>query len=353
MLTQTLISLLRLVQQRISQDPLVTPHEVVAWLCAVQAQDYLGAKWALGLRMQEPVDRAIEQAYNSGAILRTHVLRPTWHFVTPSDIRWMLQLTGPRVHAANAGIYRRRELDAALFARTDVVIAGALQARGPLTREELGAALAESGIQAEGIRLGYMLMHAELEAIVCSGPRRGRQFTYALLEARAPQARRLSREEALAELTRRYFSGHGPATIHDFAWWSGLTVADAKTGLELVNAYLANEAFDGRFYWFPASMNRTAQPSKAAFLLPTYDEFLVGFANFDQRRRAESDESELYNSMIFLDGHFVGSWRRSLEKGIVSIQLRPFTRFSAVQFEAVAAAAEHYGKFLEMPVEIT
>lgn len=343
-------SLQRLEQQRLSSNPLVTPREIVAWLGAVQAQDYLGAKWALGLRMQNPTDNAIEQAFTDGTILRTHVMRPTWHFVTPADIRWMLQLTAPRINAKSARLYRELELDDTLFARSNAVIAEALQGGQQLTRAELGSALVEAGIFAEGMRLGCIVSRAELDAVVCSGPRRGKQFTYALLDDRAPHARILKRDEALAELIRRYFAGHGPATMHDFVWWSGMTVADARAGLEVAASHLTHEVIDGRTYWFSASMPPTSEPSQAAFLLPTYDEFLVGYASFDQSRRAGRDADEVFNSMIVIGGRIAGSWRRTFKKGAAVVELAPFAPLTATEHEAVIAAAQRYGEFLEMPV---
>jgi hypothetical protein len=244
----------RLQNQHIVGAPFARSEEVVAWMGAVQAQEYPGAKWALGLRMQGVKDTEIEQAFAEGKILRTHVMRPTWHFVAPADIRWMLELTAPRVHLANAYYYRMLELDDALFSRSKDAIANALRDGQQLTRAELAAVLAEAGIVAEGMRLGYIVHYAELEGIVCSGARRGKQFTYALLDLRAPQAKTLPRDEALAELTKRYFTSHGPAMIQDFVWWSGLTVADAKAGLEMAGSSLVKEVVDGRSYWRPASM---------------------------------------------------------------------------------------------------
>jgi hypothetical protein len=226
----------RVYNQRLEGPKFQRPGDVVAWFGAVQAQEYALAKWALGLRMEYATDDIIEQAFTDGAILRTHVMRPTWHFVTPADIRWILELTAPRVHAANGTMYRRLELEDALFGRSDEIIARAVEGGRHLTRAELGAALSVAGIDTtNGMRLGYIVHHAELEGVVCSGPRRGRQHTYALIAERAPQARRLARDEALAELTRRYFTSHGPATVKDFAWWSGLTIADVKAGLAMLD----------------------------------------------------------------------------------------------------------------------
>ena len=345
----------RLAQQRLSQNPFRAPSEVVAWLGAVQSQDYLGAKWSLGLRTQGPTDEAVEQAFNAGTILRTHVMRPTWHFVMPADIRWLLELTAPRLHAANATRYRQLDLDETLLRRSDEVIANALQGGQSLTRAELGAALAEAGILAKGLRFIYILFHAELDGIVCSGPRRGKQFTYALLDERAPHARSLPRDEALAELTRRYFTSHGPATARDFAWWSGLTVADARAGLDMLASTMVHEVIDGQSYYFPASMPPAAELSDSALLLPTFDEILVGYTSFDKTRSGGQDLSQkvAFNPRIVIGGRIVGSWRRTFEKGAVNVEIVPFTPLTAAQEAAITAAAQRYGDFVEMPVLYT
>src|SRR5262245_48950376 len=250
----------RLHNQLLSHTKFTQPSQVVAWLGAVQSQDYAGAKWAVAQRTKGLIDSDIEQAFAEGEILRTHVMRPTWHFVTPADIRWLLELTAPRVNAVNAYMYWQLELDDALLRRSNAVIAKTLQGGRMCTRAELGVALAEAGIVAEGMRLGYIVHRAELDAVVCSGPRRGKQFTYALLDERAPHARRLQRDEALAELTRRYYNGHGPATTRDFVWWSGLTMADATAGLDMVASDLTHEVIDGQTYYFWAAMPAAAEP---------------------------------------------------------------------------------------------
>jgi hypothetical protein len=249
-------------------------------------------------------------------------------------------------------MYRQLELDDALFRRSNAAITNALRGGQVCTRAELGAALAKAGIGAEGMRLGYIVHRAELDAVVCSGPRRGKQFTYALLDERAPHARSLHRDEALAELTRRYYRGHGPATVRDFVWWSGLTTADATAGLDMVASDLTHEAIDGQTYYFSAPMPPAAEPSDMAFLLPTYDEFLIGFSSFDKSRTGGQAISEkiVFDSTIVIGGQIVGSWRRTFQKGVVVIELAPFAPLTAAQDAAIATAAQRYGDFVGMPV---
>lgn len=345
----------RLSQQRLTQNPLATAAEVVAWMGAVQAQEYQGAKWSLYLRLQDATDEAIERAFADGAIVRTHILRPTWHFVTPADIRWMLALTAARVNAQDAGMCRQYELDDGLFARSNAALESALRGGRHLTRAEIGAVLAAAGIVATGLRLGLILHRAETDGLICSGPRRGKQFTYALLDERAPQTTRISRDEALTELARRYYVSHGPATAHDFAWWSGLTVTDARAGAEMAGSSLAREVIDGRTYWFAASPLPAPEPNEAVFLLPTYDEFLVGYAGFDALRRGgrSAEESGTFDSTLVIGGRVMGTWRRTIQKAAVAIAVTPFAPLSDAERDAVERAAQRYGAFVNLTAQCT
>jgi hypothetical protein len=214
------------------------PVQVVARLAAMQAQEFVPAKWSVAQRCVGVDDEEMERLFSEGRILRTHLLRPTWHFVAARDIRWMLALSAPRVHTLNRHMYGREGVDDELMARCSRLLAEALRGGNHLTRKEIGDLLGRNGVEANGVRLAYVLMWAELEAVVCSGARRGKQHTYALLEERAPDAAELSSDAALVELTRRYFATRGPATIKDYTKWSSLTVAQARQGLEMMGEAL-------------------------------------------------------------------------------------------------------------------
>lgn len=332
------------------------PVDAVRWLGAVQSQEYTGATWSLGLRMRKAVEADIHRAFNEGLILRTHVLRPTWHFVTPADIRWMLELTAPRILALNAYMERKLELDMPLLHRSNKTITKALEGGHYQTRPELGIVLAEIGIQAEGQRLAYMLMRAELDGLICSGPRRGKQFTYALMDERARQAISLPREEALATLAERYFTSHGPVSAQDFAAWSGLSLADAKMGLEMVKTSLVQETIQDKTYWYIPNDAITADPSPTTHLLPTYDEYAIvmrdGSLVYDPARQGDWRDLPFFGLTV-IDGIVVGNWRRTFKNKAVTIESAPFRPFTDVEQDAFAAAAERFGTFLEMPVVVT
>jgi len=349
----------RLRNQLLLQTNLMEPSQVVEWLGAVQAQDYAGAKWGLGQRMEDATDAAIDDAFNEGKILRTHVMRPTWHFVSPVDIRWILMLTAPRVHALNAFMYRQLELDKAILSKSYKVLEKALPGKRHLTRSELAAAFKKVGILAEGLRLGYFMMSAELDGLICSGARRGKQFTYTLLEERAPQIKPLKRDEALAQLTRRYFASRGPATHQDFTWWSGLTMADAREGIEMVKSQFVNEELNGQVYWFADSASPVRKISPTAHLLPNYDEYFIGFkdrTSIGSRMRTlhlEENSAALNTHIIIIDGQVVGGWRRTLKKNVVIVELNLLTDLTKAEKRAVTETANKYGKFLGLPAELT
>jgi len=353
------IARLRLHNQRLSTTTFKNPADVVGWLGAVQSQDYAGAKWALGQRIKNATDDAIEQAFNAGAILRTHVMRPTWHFVKPKDIRWMLALTAPRILALSATYFRKLELDNAIFKRSNTVLTKALQGGKQLTRAELMSVLKQNGIASDDLlRFTYLIVYAELEGVICSGARRGKQFTYALLDERAPHTRTPERDEALAELAKRYFVSHGPATLQDFGWWSGLTVSDARKGLDSLRSKLISEVENGQTYWF-ADPAPTKVPTPSVYLLPNYDEYTVGYTDrsaiFDTQHNEKLDSrgNFLFNHVVVINGRVVGTWKRTLKKSEVVIELAPFRKLTKVESRAIADAAERYGKFLGLSVSLT
>ncbi|MBN1219139.1 MAG: AlkZ family DNA glycosylase, partial [Anaerolineae bacterium] len=269
----------RLHNQSIAPAVSETPGDVVKRLGAVQAQDYLGALWAVGLRMQAATEQIIEQAIRDRQIIRTWPMRGTLHFVASEDVRWMLALLTPRVMAGAARRHRQLELDAATFARSETLFATALQGGQRLTRPEMMEVLEQGGISPDGQRGYHILGWAARSGFICFGPRQGKQDTFVWLDDWLPEGKTLSREESLAELAKRYFTGHGPATVQDFIWWSGLPAAEARTGLKMVEAGLAREELDGQTYWFLPSSFRAEVASSTAYLLPAFDEYLLGYRN--------------------------------------------------------------------------
>lgn len=350
----------RLHSQWLSGEQGSSPVEVVRWLTCVQSQDHPAAKWALGQRTRGTTEAGIDQLFDQGAILRTHVLRPTWHFVLPNDIRWLLELTGPRIRDGLASRYRQLGIDGGLVARAGAAFAAALSGGRNLTRPQMDEVLRRIGILPEGQRLPHLLMRAKLDGLITSGPRRGKHHTYALLEEYAPNARSLDREEALAELTWRYFRSHGPAQLQDFVWWSGLTATDGRTGIARAGAALAHEMVDGRDYWFDAEADPAPDASSMAHLLPNFDEYTVGYR--DRTAAVDPDRpfdpalfsfGSILSNIVTVRGRVRGAWRRTAVGSGVRIDVRLLDRLAPDEAIAVARAGDRMGRFLTQPVELT
>lgn len=341
---------LRMRSQRLSSAPLEDAAAVIRWLGAVQAQEHAVAKWTIGLRAKV-TDAVLERAFEDGAILRTHVLRPTWHFVLPADIRWMLELTAPRVHGQSAHRYRALELDDVVFARSHALLSKALSGGRQLTRTEAQAVLAAGGIDASGQRLAYIMMHAELECVVCSGSLKGKQHTYALFAERAPGAQSLPRDEALAELTRRYFTSHGPATLNDFARWASLTVADVRRAVGALGRALESMDVDGHTYWFAPGAPPQRRNAPRAYLLQGYDEYVVAYSDsrrvFDIAGVLPSGPTSRppFTHAIMLDGQIIGHWRRTLKRAALLVEVQLLTKVDRPARVALEEAVARYARF--------
>jgi hypothetical protein len=328
-----------------------TARDVVGWLTALQAQDFSMAKWSVAQRTVGATKADVDQALADGGILRTHVLRPTWHFVLREDIRWMLQVTAPRVTALNAYYHRQLELDNKVLTKSSSVIAKALRGGAHLTRRELASVLQGAGIRATGPRLAYIVMRAELDGIVCSGAMRRKQHTYALLDDRAPQAKTLEHEAALAELTRRYFASRGPATMNDFSRWSSLTAGEGREGLALVANELESRVVDGRTYWFgPRSRVARRSSHPAVNLVQGYDEIIMSYS--ESRDASLTPGDRAFFSAILLDGRQVGHWKPTAKRNSVLIQAVLHRALRPAEAKALAAAVAAYGRFVGGPATL-
>jgi hypothetical protein len=339
----------RLYNQHIARQTLKSPAELVKYMGAMQAQDYAGAKWAIGLRLQNGKDDAIEKAMAEGSIIRIHVLRPTWHFVTPADVSWMLELTAPRIMAASAPYHRASKLDKAVFKKSHDALTKALEGGKQLTRMEIKTALQNAGVATDDLRFIHLLMQAELEKIICSGGRQGKQFTYALFDDRVPKSDAITKDEALATLTQGYFISRGPATLQDFTWWSGLTAADAKRGLEIVKAELMNMTVDNREYWMGRDLPVMNNKAPITHLLPAFDEFAVAYSDrgaIVNPRYLKQAGHVIFNPLLVVNNQVAGTWKRIVNKNSADIALSPFCKLNKTQVNAVGAAQRRYRRFI-------
>lgn len=348
----------RLLNQHLACPSFETPKEAVTWFGAVQAQDYPAALWGIGQRMKSATEATVAQAMADGAIIRTHTMRGTWHFIAPEDLRWFLALTGKRQAAKYAHYFRQLGLDDDALNRGKEALIRALEGGKSLTRKELDVALDAAGLSVPNLGSTFVLMHGESEGIIASGARRSKQFTYRLVDEFVPPTPALERDEALAKMVARYFTSHGPATLKDFVWWTGLTVADAKVGLALAQSQLEQEMIEGNLYWFSPAQSEAGIPSPSVHLLPAFDEYTVAYKDrsaLQHPLHMEKTRDPFVNlgPVIVVEGRVVGTWRRTLGKGSVAVSLNPFGTLTEAENEALMAEVQRYGDFLGLPVTLT
>jgi winged helix DNA-binding protein len=344
------IRALRLTNQRLVGDPLPDATSVVRHFGAMQAQDYHGAKWAIGQRCGAS-DRTIEQLFNDGHILRTHLCRPTWHFVLPEDIRWLLQLTGPRVQRQNGTMYRKLGLDERKCTKAAELIARRL-GTGPTTRDVIMADLRKARFDVTENRPAHYLMFAELEGIICSGPRVGKQFTYALLDHCVPPQPPVDRDDALERLARRYLASRGPASAHDLSLWSGLTVSDARKAIGMIERELERVEVNGQHQWYAKGAKPAKIQANTVHLLPNYDEYGIGYkdrsAFYDTTvaRLSGHRGDPVFRHLILVNGSMIGTWDRTLTSKTVDVRTSTFDRLPSTTSKALEKAIKRYSVFL-------
>lgn len=343
----------RLSNQYLARNKFENPGDVVEWLGAVQAQDYPGSLWALGQRTRDASESDVEKAIEDRSIIRTWPMRGTLHFVPAADIHWMLKLLTPRVISRSAGRYRQLGLDDRAFARSKKAIVRALEGGKKLTRTEMYGALEAAKISVAGQRGIHILGHLAQEGLICFSGRRGKQQTFALLDEWMPKARNLQRDEALATLAKRYFTSHGPATLNDFAWWSGLKISEARAALEMVQTDLLHEDIEGQVHWFPPSAAESkSQPGDAgpaAHLLPVYDEYTVAYkdrSSIMNAKYASQTGNAIFRSPIVMNGQVAGTWSRAVTKDAIVVSTNTFVKLKSSELVALKRAAARYGDFL-------
>jgi len=335
---------------------LTQPDDLVAWMGVVQAQDYPAAKWGIGLRLPDNQATDIEEAISKRKIVRTWALRGTLHILTAADIRWVLALVCRTVIARHTLYDRRYGLDDTTFEQSHALLANVLQGGKQLTRKELAAIFEQNKISTKGLRFTFLLYRAALEGVICFGPMRGKQQTFTLLDEWVPPFPVKDREDALAELSRRFFASHGPATIKDFAWWSGLTASDSREAVELIKGKLVTEKDGDLTYW--RSLDQEQPEANESIpnvqLVPDFDEYLVGYTDrlalFHPRIDRKVDLSfGLLGPTILIDGRIAGTWKRTFEKKTVVINCQPYYPLNSSEREYVEAAANRFASFLRLP----
>ncbi|SDF71274.1 winged helix DNA-binding domain-containing protein [Chitinophaga filiformis] len=348
-----------LLQQRLANQQLIRPTfgsapELVRWCGAIQAQDYEMSKWAVGMRLPAATTEQIEASISKGELVRTHVLRPTWHLVHPEDIRWMMTLTGPGIEQSMGTYNRKLELDSTVFRKSNKVFEKALRDGKQLTRPELADILEKAKIPTNDLRMNFLLIKAELDMVICNGGKRDKQITYALFEERVPASKLLTKEESLAALALRYFNSHGPATLKDFTGWSGLSITAARQGLNLVKDQLNKETVYDLEYWGPAHASGVKSTDNPVLLIPNYDEYLVAYKDREVIYDGQHDDhlsregNPLFNNIILIKGQIAGVWRRTIKKKEVVMDLQTFAPLSKTDQAKLDKEVARYKQFIHL-----
>jgi hypothetical protein len=348
----------RLISQHIGGTELKTPAAVVSHMGAMQAQDFNMVKWAIGTRLPGVSEEQVEKSFNSGELIRTHLMRPTWHLIVPEDISWMLELTAPRIRSGARSRHKQLEIDDKLVVKSNTLIEKALNGNKHMTRDELMNVLENAGIKARNQRSSHLMFCAELDGIVCSGEIRNNEQTYALLRERVPELKRIDHDEALTRLARKYFTSHGPASVQDFKWWSGLSPGDCRRAIELIKSGFISDKSGEITYWFPDSTASVSWSAETVHLLPAFDEYIIAYKDrsaslvYEHHKKAVSNNG-VFRPVVVINGLVKGIWKRTLKKDTALIQLSLFHRVNKKEMKGIEMAAERYGEFLRKKIAVS
>ncbi len=350
------ISYSRIQNQQIEGSKYQSAKDLVMWMGAMQAQDFAMAKWAIGLRLSNSTEHLIETAYNKGEILRTHIMRPTWHFIAADDIYWMLELTASKIKSRMKTNDRRFELTDSNYLKTNQIIEKQFIKEKYTNRIGFANAFANEKINIEENRLSHILMRAELDGIICSGPIINNKLTYCLLEERVPIKRLFTRDNALTELANRYLESHNPASVNDFIWWSGLSVLDARRAFEMVKSCYIQKTINSETYWF----SEISQPIKnelSVHLLPAFDEFLISYANRNAALESVDSkktisENGIFRPIIVVNGQVKGIWKRITKKDKVILEAIFFQIPNLETITQIENESKRFEKFLNKKLEL-
>ena len=344
---------IRLYNQRLVGHTFNEPQQVVSWLGAMQSQNYDMAKWGIGLRTTGGTDKQVEAAINAGKIVRTHILRPTWHFVAAEDIHWMLELSAPRVKVAFNSYGKTLGFDDRLHSETNDLLVKILQKTPHQTRQEIGQSLQAAGVRIrDNHELTYVMVRAELDGIVCNGMVCNNKQTYALLHEWVPREKDLSKEESLRKLAGKFFSSHGPATLQDFLWWSGLLTSDAKKAIELIRHEFICEEINGKSYWMKNDIQTPPAQKDSALLLPAFDEFVVSYKDRseilqEKNYREVITRTGVFSPTITWNGQIIGLWKR-IKKSKIEVELTFFEKTDKEIESLFAKQVDAYKKYCDV-----
>ncbi len=352
----TVFSNQRLSNQFLLGEQKLSVGELVSRMGAIQAQDFAMAKWALGIRIKGLTNDDVETAYNNATFLRIHVMRPTWHFVAPEDIQWMLELTAPRIRISLRTRDKEFGITEDMYEKSNATFLDILKNDNHLTREELVDCFEQKGLRTDNFKLSHYTFRAEIDGLICNGRLKNGKQTVALLDERVPQYKKYCKEEALALLATKYFTSHAPATLQDFVWWSGLSMSDARLVLNFAQSQLVSEKRDSHIFWRPAEY-KTA-PENSVLVLPAFDEFIISYRSrfvsiVNEHNAKVISTNGIFKPVIVYNGRVVGYWSRTLKKDRCVVESTLFDKADKNLYPLIENAFVDYGLFLSKKIEMT
>jgi hypothetical protein len=350
------ISAFRSLNQQISNHKFKTARDIASWMGALQAQDYNMVKWAFGIRLPDATEISINEEIDSGKIIRTHLLRPTWHFVSSDDIYWIQKISADHIRSSLSYRDNQLGLTSRILSKTSSAIENILKNNIHLTREELFTELVNSGLKLKNEQASHIFVRAETEGIICSGRQKKGKPTFALLHEWVPvNKKNYTRDESLKELGYKYFMSRGPATVQDFAWWSGLSLREARLGLEYNKSNLISEVVENQTFWFSDYSVNNDQNQERVFLLPSYDEFLLSYRDrsasiSDNNHKKAVSNNGIFYPVILSDNQISGTWKRKSKRDNVAISTSLFK--TKLPPESIESAINRYSGFLGKKAEL-
>lgn len=346
-----MITDIRLTAQQLLNPRFNSPHDIVSWMGAIQAQDYTMVKWAVALRSESVTLREVDKALEEGEIIRTHILRPTWHLVSKNDIRWMAKLTAKRIKSAYDSYSKSLEITADTYSQSNRLLEKMLEGNKSMTKQEIGIELNQAGIKTDDHRLNRLIGLAEQECILCSGVDKNKKPTYALFEERIPPYKDIAKEEALALLADKYFRSHSPATLQDFLWWSGLLISEARQAIGLIEEKLIKEKINEQEFFIHRSCSGVT-PDNHFHFLPSFDEYLISYkdrtAALDLKHYPKAfNNYGTFHPVVLLNGKVVGNWKKITSKGKTILEVVPFEKKTRINKKTIALAENRYRRYLE------
>ncbi len=349
------IAKIRLYNQQITHKKFKTAGKLVEWMGAMQAQELDMAKWAIGMRLPGVTEEDIDHAINRAEIIRTHLLRPTWHFVAAKYLHALLELSAPRIKSSLISRHKQLGLTNDLLKKSNNIIETTLLGHDQVDRNEFVQRFKKANIPLDNNMAAHLLLMAELDGLICGGRIVNKRHTYALLEERVPKPASIDKQEVMALLARKYFTSHGPATLEDFTWWSGLKAKDAREAIAMIKKEMVCFELEHGKYWMTEKNYPNTSNGDVYHIFPAYDEFLISYKNRNASITLENSKKAISNNGIFRpiitkNGQVIGIWKKQRKNKMVKFET---DYFIVPQPDTTANVEKQFSEYLRFINNVT